>query len=61
MKKSPHDTDEVYYVVSGTGKFKAGEEKVSIKAGSILFVKAKVAHRFYDIEEDMVLLVFFDK
>jgi len=60
-RQSPHDTDEVYYVVSGKGKFMAGEEEVAFKSGSILFVKAGVTHRFFDIEEDMVSVVFFDK
>jgi len=60
-QQKPHDTDEVYYVVSGKGKFEAGGEKVIAQTGSILFVKAAVAHRFFDIEEDLVLVVFFDQ
>ncbi|MEM7371163.1 MAG: cupin domain-containing protein [Bacteroidota bacterium] len=57
----PHDTDEVYYVATGKGKFVAGGEEVSIQAGSILFVKAEVEHKFFDITEDLVLVVFFDQ
>ena len=60
-KQQPHDTDEVYYVASGKAKFKAGDETVEIKSGSILFVKAEVSHHFFDIEEDLVLVVFFDQ
>lgn len=60
-KQSPHKTDEVYYVVSGKGRFKAGEEEVEVKSGSILFVKADVVHHFFDISEDLVMVVFFDK
>lgn len=60
-RQRPHDTDEVYYVAAGKGKFVAGEEAVTIQAGSILFVKAEVEHRFFDIEEDLVLVVFFDQ
>ncbi len=60
-RQRPHDTDEVYYVAAGKGKFKAGKETVSIQTGSILFVKAEVEHRFFDIEEDLVLVVFFDQ
>ena len=60
-RQRPHDTDEVYYVVSGKSKFIAGGKEVEAKAGSILFVKADVEHRFFDIEEDMVLVVFFDQ
>ena len=60
-RQRPHDTDEVYYVVSGQGKFVAGGKETDIKAGSILFVKAEVEHRFFDITEDLVLVVFFDQ
>ncbi|MDW3645839.1 MAG: cupin domain-containing protein [Bacteroidia bacterium] len=60
-KQSPHATDEVYYAVSGKAKFRVGEEVVEVKAGSILFVKAEASHQFFDIEEDLVLVVFFDK
>ena len=60
-RQRPHDTDEVYYVAAGKGKFVAGGEEVTIQTGSILFVKAAVEHRFFDIEEDLILVVFFDQ
>lgn len=59
--QSPHKTDEVYYVVSGKGKLRVGEEVVEAKEGSILFVKANAVHQFFDITEDLVMVVFFDK
>ena len=59
--QKPHGTDEVYYVASGKGQFTADGETVSIQPGSILFVKAEVEHRFHDIAEDLVLVVFFDR
>lgn len=57
--QSPHGHDEVYHVLSGKGKFTAGEETVDVTPGQVLFVAAKVEHRFHDIEEDLDLLVFF--
>ena len=27
--------------------------------GSVIFVEARAEHRFYDIEEDLLVLVFF--
>ena len=30
-----------------------------ISAGSVIFVAAEVEHRFHDIAEELVLLVFF--
>lgn len=60
-RQQPHDTDEVYYVVSGKSDFSAGDQKTTAQAGSILFVKAEIEHRFFNIEEDLVVVVFFDQ
>jgi quercetin dioxygenase-like cupin family protein len=55
----PHHEDEMYYVLRGRARFRAGEEDQRISAGSILFVAAEIDHRFYDIEEELAVLVFF--
>jgi len=55
----PHREDEMYYVVRGRARFRAGEEDREVSAGSILFVAAEVEHRFYEITEELVVLVFF--
>jgi len=55
----PHRQDEMYYVVEGQGRFTVGGADLEVKPGSILYVKAGVEHRFYDITEDVKLLVFF--
>ncbi|HHH49958.1 MAG TPA: cupin domain-containing protein [Saprospiraceae bacterium] len=59
--QSPHKMDELYYILNGKAKFQAGEEKSEAKKGSIIYVKANVAHHFYDIEEDLEVLVFFSR
>lgn len=59
-KQSPHDTDEIYYVIEGVGKFECNNDVVEIKPGSILYVPAHANHRFIDIKEKLVMLVFFD-
>lgn len=59
--QQPHDTDEVYYVIEGKAKFVAGGKETVVSEGSVLFVKAEVEHRFKEIEEDLVVLVFFDQ
>ena len=38
---------------------RAGAEDQSVGEGSIIFVAAGVEHRFYDITEELVVLVFF--
>lgn len=57
--QSPHNEDELYYVVRGEGKMRVGAETRSIGAGSIIFVAAAAEHRFHDITEELVVLVFF--
>jgi mannose-6-phosphate isomerase-like protein (cupin superfamily) len=57
--QSPHKQDELYYVVRGQAKMQAGSENRSVSAGSVIFVAAEVQHRFYDIVEELVVLVFF--
>ena len=57
--QSPHDEDEVYYVISGRATLKVGDETHEVKPGSVLYVRATEEHSFFEIEEDMTLLVFF--
>lgn len=57
--QQPHAEDEVYYVISGRGSVHVGAEDRLLEAGSIIFVAAKVEHRFHTITEDLTLLVFF--
>ncbi len=57
--QKPHTEDEVYYVVSGHASIRVGEETRPVAAGSIIFVQAGAEHRFVNIAEDLVVLVFF--
>jgi len=57
--QKPHREDEIYYVIRGRALFKAGSEDREVSAGSVIFVAAQVGHRFYDITEELAILVFF--
>jgi mannose-6-phosphate isomerase-like protein (cupin superfamily) len=63
--QSPHNEDELYYVVRGHGKFRIGDgaaspaRVVEVASGDTLFVAARVTHKFFEITEDLELLVFF--
>lgn len=57
--QSPHDEDEVYYVVKGRGRVKVRDQNHEVGPGSILYVQASSEHSFFEIEEDITLLVFF--
>ena len=69
--QTPHEEDEVYYAVRGRARFECDGETAGNVAlvhtvqpaysnpGSLLFVRAGIDHRFRDIEEELVLVVFW--
>ena len=57
--QKPHREDEMYYVVRGRAHMQIGPDHAEVRAGSIIFVEAELEHRFYDIEEELEVLVFF--
>ena len=57
--QAPHDDDEVYLVLSGRARMRLGDEERHVGEGSLLYVSATTDHSFFEIEEDMTLLVIF--
>jgi oxalate decarboxylase/phosphoglucose isomerase-like protein (cupin superfamily) len=57
--QKPHREDEIYYVVRGRARMQIGSDHAEVRAGSVIFVKAELGHRFYDIQEELEVLVFF--
>jgi mannose-6-phosphate isomerase-like protein (cupin superfamily) len=57
--QGPHDEDEVYFVVEGRGRLRVGDQDRPVERGCVLYVRATSEHSFFEIEEDMTLLVFF--
>ncbi len=57
--QKPHHEDELYYVVRGRARMQIGSDHAELRAGSVIFVEAELEHRFYDIQEELELLVFF--
>lgn len=57
--QSPHNEDEVYYIVSGRGILRAEDREFVAEPGSILYVAKHVSHRFHDVTEELRVLVFF--
>jgi quercetin dioxygenase-like cupin family protein len=58
-RQSLHQQDELYYVLGGKARMRAGAQDQEVRQGTLVFVPAHVEHRFYDIEEEVTLLVFF--
>ena len=57
--QAPHDEDEVYIVMSGKARMRLGNEQRNVGPGSLLYISATTEHSFFEIEEDMTLLVMF--
>jgi mannose-6-phosphate isomerase-like protein (cupin superfamily) len=57
--QEPHTEDEIYYVISGQGFIQVDQESRPVEAGSLVFVKARVEHRFHTITESLRVLVIF--
>ena len=57
--QSPHNEDEVYFILSGKGTLRAGDNEYQAETGSVLYVAKDIPHRFYDVTEELRVLVFF--
>jgi mannose-6-phosphate isomerase-like protein (cupin superfamily) len=56
--QQPHEDDEVYVVLEGTGVLEVEGEQVPVKEGSAVFVEAGAEHRFTAYEHLSVLVIF---
>lgn len=57
--QQPHEQDEVYFVVSGHASVTVGTETTAVGRGSVVYVPARVPHKFHHISEDLRVLVVF--
>ena len=57
--QGPHERDEIYIVASGEGMFVRGAERVPFRANDLLFVPAKMEHRFEEFSADFATWVVF--
>lgn len=55
----PHHEDEVYVVTAGAGWFEAAGDQIAVEPGSTIFVPAHEEHRFFDVTEDLAVIVLF--
>ena len=56
-RQPPHDQDELYVVMRGSGVFAIGEDEASMERkpfepGETIFVPAGMPHRFEDVTDD---------
>jgi mannose-6-phosphate isomerase-like protein (cupin superfamily) len=54
-----HDQDELYFVMSGSGKILIETNTFAFQTGDALFVPAGKIHRFVEFSEDLVTWAVF--
>jgi mannose-6-phosphate isomerase-like protein (cupin superfamily) len=59
-RQQPHEDDEIYVVLEGTGVLKVDGQEVPVSDGSAVFVEAGADHRFTAYEH-LAVLVMFDR
>lgn len=57
--QEPHDQDEVYVVIAGSGFFRIEDERQPFGSGDLLFVPAGVEHRFEDFTPNLSVWAVF--
>ena len=57
-RQQPHDDDELYVGLEGTGTLEVGGESVPMREGEVVFVEAGAEHRFTAYEQLAVLVIF---
>ena len=57
-RQQPHEDDEVYIVLEGSGVLEVENEQIPVKEGSAVFVEAGADHRFSAYEHLSVLVIF---
>ena len=57
-RQQPHEDDELYVVLEGTGVLQVRGEETPVREGSAVFVEAGAEHRFSAYEHLCVLVIF---
>ncbi len=57
-RQQPHEDDEVYVVLDGTGVLQVEGTDVPVREGDAVFVEAGADHRFTAYEHLSVLVIF---
>lgn len=57
--QQPHEQDELYVIISGSGTLTIAGERFPCAHGDMLFVPARTEHRFVDFSSDFVTLAIF--
>ena len=57
--QQPHERDELYVIVAGSGMFECNGVRKPFQSGDVLFVPARAPHRFVEFSEDFATWAIF--
>ena len=57
--QTPHESDEIYYVISGDGYLKINSKDYPVSKDRIFFVGKNVKHYFHGNTKELKVLYFF--
>jgi len=57
-RQQPHEDDEIYVVLEGSGMLEVEDERLELREGHAVFVPAGAEHRFVGYEQLSVLVIF---
>lgn len=55
--KNPHTGDEIYYIISGSGMARVGDETYPVEAGDVVYVESGLEHDFFNIDDEITVLI----
>jgi mannose-6-phosphate isomerase-like protein (cupin superfamily) len=57
--QTPHESDEVYYIVNGNGFLNIAGKDYAVSEGMSYYVGKDIEHRFHGNTKELVVLYFF--
>lgn len=57
--QTPHESDEIYYIISGDGYLKINTKDYPVSKDRIFFVGKHVKHYFHGHKKELKVLYFF--
>ena len=57
--QTPHESDEVYYVIKGDGFLKIKNKDFKVQENKMYFVGKEIKHYFHGNTKELIVLYFF--
>ena len=54
--QQPHVSDEIYYVISGSGTIEIDGIRNEVNPGKIIYIPKRIRHSFHAISNELVIL-----